>query len=176
MNRCFIMILFVSAISFFFSCKPDIRTADSPSESSDVSETVTQNNNTTLKGSGAEDISGTFILSPTQIVQDGNVGFHFKSASAMRIYLDMPGEKNVDFEKNDVFAIVSEKTVKETTFKVESIDLDAERPTIKIISQISKNTVPEYRPSFVVSVPKGKISTYPLIQLDGMEITVFALN
>lgn len=176
MNRVlFVFLNFICLISFY-SCKNDIRTGDNPSESSDVSETVTQNNNTTLKGSGAEDISGTFILSPTQIVQDGNVGFHFKSASAMRIYLDMPGEKNVDFEKNDVFAIVSEKTVKETTFKVESIDLDAERPTIKIISQISKNTVPEYRPSFVVSVPKEKTATYPLIQLDGMEIPVFALN
>jgi hypothetical protein len=176
MTRVLFTLLCFSVAIFFFSCKSDTRTGDGSSELSETTETVSPNNSKALEGSGAEDISGTFVLSPTQIVQEGNVGFHFKSASAMRIYLDMPGEQNVAFVKNDVYAIISEKTVKETTFKVESIDLDAERPTIKIISQISKNTVPEYRPSFVVSVPKEKTATYPLIQLDGMEIPVFALN
>lgn len=176
MSRLIILIFSISSLIVFQSCKTDTRTGSDSAGVPETSGQASPNDSKALKGSGAEDISGTFVLSPTQIVQDGHVGFHFKSAKAMRIYLDMPGEQNVDFEKNDVYAIISEKTVKETTFKVESIDLDAERPTIKLISQISKNTVTEYRPSFVISIPKEKTVNYPLIQLDGMEIPVFALN
>lgn len=160
----------------FMGCKSDIKDSADLDSLLGGSAQSNPNDSKALKGTGAEDISDTYVLDSTQIVQEGNVGFNFKSGTSMRIYLDMPGDKNINFDTDEVFAIISEKTVKQTSFKVESIDLNSERPTIKIVTKVSKNTVPEYRPSFVLSVPKNKISTYPLIQLDGLEIPIFTLN
>jgi hypothetical protein len=172
------VILVLTSFVFFIilGCKPDVKTStDDLTQSSGPINTLNDNNKV-LQKSGAADISDTYNLNQTQIVQDGNVGFHFKSENAMRIYLDMPGEQNVNFESDEVFSIIAQKTLKETSFKVEEIDLSGERPVIKIVSSVSTNTVKEYRPNIVVSVPKDKINGYPLITLDGVEIPIYTLE
>ncbi len=174
-NRTFVVFL-VSLLFILVSCKPDGKSNQEAGAGSVSSVSETKANNKILNVAGAEDVSETFVLDQKQIVQDGNVGFNFKSANAMRIYLEMPGDQNIDFENDEVFAIFSEKTVKKTSFKVEKIDLDAERPTIYVVSNISTETVVDYRPSFVVSVPKEKIKGYPLIKLDGIEIPVTTMQ
>lgn len=166
----------VSMSFLLFGCKPDVKMSSEGSEPSKLVGNTVESNNKILQKSGAVDISDTYNLNQTQIVQDGNVGFHFKSANAMRIYLDMPGEQNVNFESDEVFSIIAEKTLKETSLKVEEIDFTGERPIIKIVSLVSTNTVEEYRPNIVVSVPKDKINGYPQIILDGVEMPIFTLD
>ncbi len=159
-----------------FGCKPDVKMSSEGAEPAKLVGSTVESNNKILQKSGATDISDTYNLNQTQIVQDGNVGFHFKSANAMRIYLDMPGEQNVNFESDQVFSIIAEKTLKETNLKVEEIDFTGERPIIKIVSLVSTNTVEEYRPNIVMSVPKDKINGYPQIILDGAEMPIFTLD
>jgi hypothetical protein len=45
-----------------------------------------------------------------------------------------------------------------------------------VSSIISKNTVSEYRPFFVVTVPKKDLKNMPEIRLDGRVIPVFGME
>jgi len=159
---CFISLLSLAA------CKNE--TASSEPEG------APQNQTEALKGSGAADVSGTHKLDPTQIVQEGNVAFNFKSQKSMDVYLDWPQTKEINFEENEVYAIFADKTIKETAFKVDTIDTGSEYPLLKVSSIISKNTVSEYRPFFVVTVPKKDLKNMPEIRLDGRVIPVFGME
>ncbi len=153
-----------------FSCKNE-KSGDSANDAP-----VQVDNSKVLAGTGAKDISFTHKLDQTQIVQEGNVAFNFKSLNSLQVYIKSPQNESLDFNANEVYAIFADKTIKETSFKVESLDLSVSPPVLNVTSVISKKDVAEYRPSFVVTVPKKDATTMPVIKLDGSEIPVFGMQ
>ncbi len=135
-----------------------------------------ENDTKALEGTGAIDISMTHKLDPLQIVQEGNIAFNFKSQKSLDVYVDFPETKEINFEENEVYAIFADKTVKETSFKVDTLDTKAEYPVLKVTSVISKKTVSEYRPYFIITVPKKDLKNMPEIRLDGSSIPVFGME
>lgn len=165
-------ILCIAIVSLLlFSCKNDKTSADASDNAP-----VQVDNSKVLEGTGAKDLSFTHKLDTSQIVQEGNVAFNFKSLNSLQVYIKSPQNASLDFNNNEVYAIFADKTIKETGFKVESLDLNSTPPVLNITSVISKKDVPEYRPSFVVSVPKKDANTFPTIKLDGSEIPVFGMQ
>jgi hypothetical protein len=154
-----------------FSCKNE-KSADSTANDAPIQ----VDNSKVLAGAGAKDISITHKLDQTQIVQEGNIAFNFKSLNSLQVYIKSPQNESLDFNNNEVYAIFADKTIKETSFKVESIDLTVSPPVLNVTSVISKKDVAEYRPSFVVTVPKKDITAMPTIKLDGSVIAVFGME
>ncbi len=167
-NKISIYYVFSMLLIGFVSCKNEAGSAEA--------EQTPKNDVVALEGTGAADVSTTHKLDPTQIVQDGDVAFHFKSQKSMDVYLDWPQTEEINFDENEVFAVFSDKTIKETSFKVEKIDLKAEYPLLKVTSIISKKDVSEYRPFIVITVPKKDIKNMPEIRLDGSVIPVFGME
>ncbi|MCE2788951.1 MAG: hypothetical protein LW630_03440 [Saprospiraceae bacterium] len=150
------------------SCKNEAGSAEA--------EQTPKNDVAALEGTGAADVSTTHKLDPTQIVQEGNVAFNFKSQKSMDVYLDWPQTEEINFEENEVYAVFADKTIKETSFKVEKIDMKAEYPLLKVTSVISTKNVSEYRPFIVITVPKKDLKNMPEIRLDGSVIPVFGME
>lgn len=151
------------------SCKNDKASTNADTTGTPQNVEVVQNDSKALEGTGAKDISNTYKLDQTQIVQDGNRAFHFKSKNSMQVYVKS-ANNDINFDENEVFAIFAEKTIKETSFKVEGIDTKSDIPTLNVSTIVSTKTVPEYRPSFVVTVPKSAIKGMPVIRLDSLVI------
>lgn len=168
-------ILCVASISvLLFSCKNEKAGETAVNAGANTESLV--DNSKVLSGTGAKDISFTHKLDQTQIVQEGNVAFNFKSLNSLQVYIKSAQNESLDFNSNEVYAIFADKTIKETSFKVESLDLSVSPPVLNVTSVISKKDVAEYRPSFVVTVPKKDATTMPIIKLDGSEIPVFGMQ
>ena len=155
------------------SCKNDKAAGNQAIENEKTSKNL--NDSKALTGTGVEDISETFVLDQTQVIQPGNVGFNFKTRNTFTVYLQTVGNNIIDFDSNQVFAIFADETVKETFFKVENFDGSGEQPVLNVTTIVTQNTVPKYRPSYVVTVPKS-VEGFPIIRLDGSEIPVFILE
>lgn len=174
--KSFFSFLFILSLSIIVvSCKNDTKVSTTTGEAAAAS-TVAPNDSKALEGTGAADISTTYKLDQTQIVQEGNVAFNFKSQKSLNVYIKSSDKNPLNFEQNEVFAIFADKTIKETSFSVEGLDIKGERPVLNLKTVISSNTVPEYRPSYVVTVPKNAVKGVPLIRLDGSEIPVFGMQ
>ena len=168
-------ILFFTFLTIGFqACKNE--TSGSVSSTEDSKSAKFQNDSKVLEGTGAQDISATFQLDQTQVIQPGNVGFNFKTHNAFRVYVTALSTSNeLDYDKNQMYVVIAEETIKETFFKVESFDTTGEQPTLSVTTIISTNTVPAYRPSFVVSAPKS-LEGFPIFKVDGAEIPVFIVE
>ncbi|MBK7699784.1 MAG: hypothetical protein IPJ39_14175 [Saprospiraceae bacterium] len=59
---------------------------------------------------------------------------------------------------------------------VEGLDTSGEVPTLQVKTNISTKTVPEYRPSYVITIPKKDVKGIPVIKLDGSVIPVFGMK
>lgn len=167
-----ILLIFILAFSIS-ACKNEANT-----ESQNLSDKKTssaKNDSKALAGTGVEDISENFVLDQTQIIQPGNVGFNFKTHNAFRVYITALASNNIDFEGNQILAIFADETVKETFFKVESFDSSGEQPILSVTTIVTENTVPAYRPSYVVTVPRS-VEGFPIIKVDGAEIPVFIIE
>lgn len=169
MKSIFSFLLCAALVITIASCKNDKASTSADTTTTTQGAEVAQNDSKALEGSGAKDISSTYKLDQTQIVQDGNRAFHFKSKNSMQVYVKS-ANNDINFDENEVFAIFAEKTIKETSFKVDGIDTKADIPTLNVSTIISEKTVPEYRPSFVVTVPKKDIKGIPVIRLDSLVI------
>jgi len=171
-----IYFLFLSCILTFgiIACKNDKSGSDESQKSNQ--DASPQNDSKALEGTGASDLSKTYKLDQTQIVQPGNVAFNFKSFNSLKVYIKYDQEGQLNFDENEVFAIFAENTIKETSFKVESLDTKGEMPVLNVKTVVSTKTVPEYRPSYVVSIPKKDVKGIPVIRLDGVEIPVFGME
>lgn len=155
----------------FQACKNE--TSGNVSSTGESKSTNFKNDSKVLEGTGAQDISATFQLDQTQFIQPGNVGFNFKTHNTFRVYVTALSTSNtLDYDNNQMYVVIAEETVKETFFKVESFDTSGEQPILSVTTIISTNTVPTYRPSFVVSVPKS-LEGFPIFKVDGVEIPVF---
>ncbi len=176
MKSLFSILMSCMLITAIQSCKSDTSASDAAGSTSTTAPAKSKNDTKALEGSGAVDISATHQLEQSQIVQEGNVAFGFKTLNALQVYIKSPDNNKIDFTNNEVFAIFAEPTVKETNFKVQSIDLSGEQPVLNVESIITTNTVAEYRPSFVVTVPKKDIKGFPIIRLDGAELSVFLME
>jgi len=122
----FLMFTFAVSLTFtVISCKND--KAASAGETAAAAEVASPNDSKALEGTGAKDISVTHKLDQTQIVQEGNVAFNFKS-------------------------------------------------TLQVKTKVTTKTVPEYRPSYVITIPKKDVKGIPVIKLDGSVIPVFGMK
>lgn len=155
------------------SCKNDKATdGANPSESKT---SKMHNDSKALEGTGVADVSENFQLDQTQVIQPGDVGFNFKTHNAFRVYITALASDSLDFDKNQIFAIFADPTVKETFFKVESFDSSGEQPVLNVKTIVTQNTVPSYRPSFVATVPRS-VEGFPIIKVDGHDIPVFIIE
>ncbi|HMT53118.1 MAG TPA: hypothetical protein PKD16_07875 [Saprospiraceae bacterium] len=171
-------LMFIIAVSLTFtviSCKNDKATVAGETTTA-AAEVASPNDSKALEGTGAKDISVTHKLDQTQIVQEGNVAFNFKSLNSLQVYIKSPQNESLNFNDNEVFAIFADKTIKETSFVVEGLDTSGEVPTLQVKTNISTKTVPEYRPSYVITIPKKDVKGIPVIKLDGSVIPVFGMK
>lgn len=157
------------------SCKNDAKSGN-PDVESAVTTGEVANDSKALEGTGASDISADYKLDQTQIVQPGNVGFNFKSAKSLKVYIKSAEAEAINFADNEVFAIFADATIKETSFIVEALDNKGENTTLNVKTKISEKTVPEYRPSYVIQIPKKDVKGYPVIKLDGTIVPVFGME
>ncbi len=167
-------ILFVALIFGTQACKNDATSVNLSGNNN----AKMKNDAKALEGTGVSDISETYQLNQSMVIQPGNVGFNFKTANTFNIYISsLGGAQNatMDFDKNHVFAIFAEPTIKETFFKVEGFDNSGEQPVLEVKTIVSENTVTSYRPSFITSVPRT-VEGFPIIRLDGTEIPVFIVE
>lgn len=172
----FLMFTFAVSLTFtVISCKNDKATAAGETTTA-AAEVVSPNDSKALEGTGAKDISVTHKLDQTQIVQEGNVAFNFKSLNSLQVYIKSPQNESLNFNDNEVFAIFADKTIKETSFVVEGLETSGEVPTLQVKTNISTKTVPEYRPSYVITIPKKDVKGIPVIKLDGSVIPVFGMK
>jgi hypothetical protein len=172
--------IYLAITAFYLSfslvaCKNDPKSTNAEAGANDGSAAV-QNDSKALEGTGASDLSETYKLDQTQIVQPGNVAFNFKSANSLKVYIKSADADAINFDENEVFAIFAEATIKETGFIVEGLDTKGETPVLNVKTKISEKTVPEYRPSYVVKVPKKDVKGIPVIRLDGVEVPVFGMQ
>ncbi|MBK8627249.1 MAG: hypothetical protein IPN86_17285 [Saprospiraceae bacterium] len=174
MKNIFILISVTYVLLSITSCKNDIKTPNT--DNANGSAPVSQNDSKALEGTGASDMSATYKLDQTQIVQPGNVAFNFKSANSLQVYIKSADANAINFEENEVFAIFADATIKETSFIVEGLDTKGETPVLNVKTKISEKTVAEYRPSYVVKIPKKDVKGVPTIRLDGAEIPVFGMQ
>ncbi len=155
------------------SCKND---KTSGSEANEVEQSsVNLNDSKALAGTGVEDVSEMLVLDQNQVIQPGNVGFNFKTYNASRVYLPNIESDKIDFDKNQIFAIFADVTVKKTFFKVERFDASGEQPELNVTTIVTQNDVSKYRPYYIVTVPKS-VEGFPIIRIDGSQIPVFIIE
>jgi hypothetical protein len=170
------LLVFLAIVSIsILACKNDTKNTNAEVTGTDAAP-ATLNDSKALEGTGASDLSATYKLDQTQIVQPGNVAFNFKSAKSLAVYIKSADAEAINFEENEVFAIFADVSIKETAFIVEGLDTKGETPVLNVKTKVSEKTVPEYRPSYVVKVPKKDIKGTPIIRLDGAEIPVFGMQ
>ncbi|MBK7699783.1 MAG: hypothetical protein IPJ39_14170 [Saprospiraceae bacterium] len=91
-------LMFTFAVSLTFTviyCKNDKATA--AGETAAAAEVASPNDSKALEGTGAKDISVTHKLDQTQIVQEGNVAFNFKSLNSLQVYIKSPQNESLNF-------------------------------------------------------------------------------
>lgn len=130
-----------------------------------------------LEGTGANDMSGTFKLVQYQKLQEGNVGFHFKSQKLFEIYVGKYSDNSIiNFDTYDVISVFGDTTTNETIYKVESLNLNADYPSLNVSSSFSGKKMSTHRPSLIITVPKDKLKNIPVIKLNGKEIAVTSMS
>ncbi|MBK9257372.1 MAG: hypothetical protein IPM42_18025 [Saprospiraceae bacterium] len=144
------------------SCKNDAKTGEN-------NETKTKNNVVGFKDTPASDISDVFQFRKDQFVPEHNNAYYMKTQSAFTIFMQgSETPETVNFEENSVVAIFLEKNKYEVNFEANSFDNSGENTKIEVTSIPTNIEVEEYRPTFVIKIPKKDIKGVPVVRVNGV--------
>lgn len=171
MNTIKSIFLSIILVLFLLSCKND-----NSNTSSKVDTKPTMSTEEVISKIGGKDYSKTHELDQTQLVQEGNIGFTFESENAMRVYIKSDEKIPIDFEKNVVYSIFGEESVKKVNIELDKIDQSGENTVLHFVSYITKEDTEPYRPNKVIAFPKSQIKGYLSAKIDSVAVLSFIAN